>query len=289
MKKLNDVYQIDAFTEFPFNGNPAGVVYSDELSIEEMQLIAKEINVSETAFISKSKEADFNLKWFTPTVEVKLCGHATIASMHYLVQTGLIGNNSSVTFNTLSGILKCSAVNGIYSLNLPVPKLSIFEGDKREIISAFGSDKIINAEKFPFILDDGGYLYIYISTLNELMSLKPDYKMLFDLSSARKGYDAFTLFTTETIEKGNDAHLRFFAPYYGINEDPVTGSANGPLLLVLRHLGLIKEDTEGKTYSFEQGDFSGRKGRVGVSFSPSRNELTISGRAVSVFRGEITF
>ena len=289
MKKLDDVFQIDAFTDLPFSGNPAGVVYSEDLTTEEMQLISREINVSETAFISKSKQADYNLRWFTPTVEVKLCGHATIASVHYLVQKGLIGTNSSLTFNTLSGILKCSAINGIYSLNLPVPKLSIFKGDKKEIISALNNDKIINTEKFPFIIDDGGYLYIYVSTLKELKDLEPDYKMLFDLSSARKGFDAFTLFTTETFEKGNDAHLRFFAPYYGINEDPVTGSANGPLLLALRHLGLTEEDTEGKTYSFEQGDLLGRKGRINVSFSPSRIELTISGRAVTVFRGEITF
>ena len=105
MKKLNDVYQIDAFTDLPFNGNPAGVVYSDDLNKAEMQLIAREINVSETAFISKSREADFNLRWFTPSVEVKLCGHATIASLHYLVQKGLIKNNSTLTFNTLSGIV----------------------------------------------------------------------------------------------------------------------------------------------------------------------------------------
>ena len=121
------------------------------------------------------------------------------------------------------------------------------------------------------------------------MNLKPDYKALMDLSSARKGYDAFTLFTTETIEKENHAHLRFFAPYYGIDEDPVTGSANGPLLLVLRHLGLIEENTEGKTYTFEQGDVLGRKGRINVSFSPSKNELSISGKAVTVFKGELTF
>jgi trans-2,3-dihydro-3-hydroxyanthranilate isomerase len=289
MKKLNDVYQIDAFTDLPFNGNPAGVVYSDDLNKTEMQLIAREINVSETAFISKSKEADFNLRWFTPSVEVKLCGHATIASLHYLVQKGLIKNNSTLTFNTLSGILKCSVVNGIYSLILPVPKLSILEGDKKEIISALGGEKIINTEKFPFIIDDGGYLYIYVSTLKELMNLKPDFKMLLDLSSSGKGYDAFTMFTLKTVEKGNDAHLRFFAPYYGINEDPVTGSANGPLLLVLRHLGLIEENTEGKTYIFEQGDIVGRKGRINVSYSPSKNELTISGRAVTVFKGEIIF
>lgn len=289
MKKLYEVYQIDAFTDLPFNGNPAGVVYSEELSIEEMQLIAKEINVSETAFISKSREADFNLKWFTPTVEVKLCGHATIASLHYLYQRELIKNNSIVTFNTLSGILKGSVENGIYSLNLPMPKLSVFKGNKEEIINALSSDKIVNTEKFPFIIDDGGYLYIYVSTLKELMSLKPDYKMLLDLSSSNKGYDAFTLFTTETLEKGNHAHLRFFAPYYGINEDPVTGSANGPLLLVLRYLGLIEENIEGKIFTFEQGDVLGRKGRINVSYSNLKNELTISGKAVTVLKGEIVF
>jgi len=289
MKKLDDVYQIDAFTDSPFNGNPAGVVYSDELNKEEMQLIAREINVSETAFISKSQEADFNLRWFTPSVEVKLCGHATIASLHFLVQKGLLKNNSKVSFNTLSGILICSAVNGLYSLQLPVPKLSQFKGNKEEITSALGVEKIINTEKFPFIIDDGGYLYIYISTLNELINIKPDYKALLDLSSSRKGFDAFTLFTLETVEKGNNAHLRFFAPYYGINEDPVTGSANGPLLLVLRHLGLIEENTEGKTYTFEQGDIMGRKGRINVSYSTSKNELIVAGKAVTVFKGEMTF
>mgnify|MGYP005839563387 CR=1 FL=1 len=121
------------------------------------------------------------------------------------------------------------------------------------------------------------------------MNIKPNFRELLDLSMVRKGYDAFTLFTTETIEKENHAHLRFLAPYYGIDEDPVTGSANGPLLLVLRKLGLIEENTEGKTYTFEQGDVLGRKGRVNVSYSPSKNELTISGKAVTVFKGELSF
>ena len=289
MKKLIDVCQIDAFTDEPFQGNSAGVVYSDGLTKEEMQLIAREFNVSETAFISKSTEADFNLQWFTPTVEVKLCGHATIASIHYLRQMDIIPDNSSVTFNTLSGILKGTTKNGIHSLGLPVPELKIFEENKEEIIKALNAGKAIDQEKFPFILDDGGYLYIHISSLSELMNLKPDYKSLFDLSSARKGYDAFTLFTTETIEKENHAHLRFFAPFYGIDEDPVTGSANGPLLLVLKRLGLIEENTEGKTYTFEQGDVLERKGRINVSYSSSKNELRISGKAVTVFKGELNF
>jgi PhzF family phenazine biosynthesis protein len=289
MKKLTDVYQIDAFTDKPFKGNPAGVVYSNELTSDEMQLIAREFNLSETAFISSSNEADFNLRWFTPKVEVKLCGHATIASIHYLLHQGKIKNNSSFTVNTLSGILKCSVNDAIYSLTIPVPNLKFFEKNKEEIIKAFNGEKAINPEKFPFILDDGGYLYIYISSLKELMSIKPDFKKLMDLSIARKGFDAFTLFTTETIEKNNHAHLRFFTPYYGIDEDPVTGSANGPLLLVLRLLGLIEENTEGKSYTFEQGDVLGRRGRINVSYSPSKNELVISGKAVTTFKGELFF
>lgn len=289
MKKLIDVCQIDAFTDEPFRGNPAGVVYSNELTTDEMQLIAREFNVSETAFISKSSEADFNLRWFTPTVEVKLCGHATIASIHYLLQQDIIQENSSITFKTLSGMLKSSSKNGIHSLSIPIPELKVFEGNKDEIIKGLNSEKVINAEKFPFILDEGGYLYISVSSLTDLMKIKPNFRELLDLSNARKGYDAFTLFTTETIEKSNDAHLRFFTPYYGIDEDPVTGSANGPLLLVLRKLGLIDEDTEGKTFTFEQGDVLNRKGRVIVSYSPSKKELTISGKAVTIFKGKIFF
>jgi PhzF family phenazine biosynthesis protein len=289
MKKLINVCQIDAFTNEPFRGNPAGVVYSDELSKGEMQLIAREFNVSETAFISKSDKADFNLRWFTPTVEVKLCGHATVASIHYLLQQGIIQENSSLTFSTLSGILKCSTKNGIHSLSIPIPELKIFEGNKEEIINALDGGKVINPEKFPFILDNGGYLYIHVSSASDLMNIKPNFRELFNLSFARKGYDAFTLFTTETIEKDNHAHLRFFAPYYGIDEDPVTGSANGPLLLVLRKLGLVQLNTEGKIYTFEQGDVIGREGRINVSYSPSKNELTISGKAVTVFKGDLTF
>lgn len=81
MKKKFEIFQIDAFTKLPFKGNAAGVTFGDGLSSKEKQLIAREMNLSETAFISKSKIADHNLQWFTPTSEVKICGHATIASL----------------------------------------------------------------------------------------------------------------------------------------------------------------------------------------------------------------
>ena len=95
-------------------------------------------------------EADFNLRWFTPTVEVKLCGHATIASIHYLRQFGIIEDNSYLSFKTLSGILKCRTQNGIHSLTLPVPELKIFEGNKDEIIKALNGEKDYQSRKIPF-------------------------------------------------------------------------------------------------------------------------------------------
>jgi len=129
---------------------------------------------------------------------------------------------------------------------------------------------------------------ICIKSLKELGKIKPDFGLLRKLTGRKSFFEAVTVFTTETFEPGNTVHLRFFAPYFGIDEDPVTGSANGPLLLVLRYLDLIDKKTNGKTFTFEQGDFIGRKGRVYVSYSDSGNLLTISGKAVTVFRGEMS-
>lgn len=289
MKKLPDVWQIDAFTSEPFQGNPAGVVYSNELSDEEMQFIAREMNVSETAFISKSNKADFKLRWFTPAVEVKLCGHATIAAMHYLLERRAVINPDKVTFETLSGILSCKTENDFYFLTLPVPKLEAFNGNKNEILKLLSIDVNTYADEFPFILTDKSYLFIHLNTLKDLSRLKPDFKSLKILTEEKKEFEAVTVYTKETFEPGSTAHLRFFAPRFGIDEDPVTGSANGPLLLVLKETGLIDKNTEGRSYTFEQGDFIGRKGRVNVTYSGFEKSLTISGKAVTVFKGEIVF
>ena len=96
-----------------------------------------------------------------------------------------------------------------------------------------------------------------------------------------------TVYSMETLESENHAHLRFFAPYYGIDEDPVTGSANGPLLLALQKVGLIKPGDDEKIYKFEQGDFVGKPGRINVTYSSAKNKLVISGNAVTMMKGEI--
>ena len=133
MAKEIEIFQIDAFTTEPFRGNPAAVTFSKDLREVEKQLIAKEMNLSETAFISESKIADYKLQWFTPTKEVNLCGHATIASLHVLFEKEMISENQNISFETLSGIINCAYKSGKYFMQIPTPQLNEFDGCKEEI------------------------------------------------------------------------------------------------------------------------------------------------------------
>ena len=288
MAKEIDIYQIDAFSTEAFKGNPAGVTFSNLLTENEKQLIAKEMNLSETAFISTSDKAAYKLQWFTPAKEVKLCGHATIASLHYLFEKGLVTENQNVTFETLSGIINCSVENEKYFMQIPIPQLNEFAGCKEEILSALSIDRIYVSD-LPFIILDNGYLFICVNSIKALWDLKPDFKALNNLSRTKKEFFDIAVFTTETIEKDSAAHIRFFAPYDGIDEDPVTGSACGPLLLVLIKLSLIKNYKDDLILQIEQGDVLNRNGRVGVKFNSVKNELIISGQAKTVIKGKLSF
>jgi PhzF family phenazine biosynthesis protein len=282
------IYQVDAFTNTPFSGNPAGVTFGNFLSEGQKQLIAREMNLSETAFLSESDKADYRLQWFTPAAEVQLCGHATISAIHILNELNLV-KNSAVTFDTLSGILKCGIADGKYYMQIPYFKTEEFSGDKKEILKALGAPESDVDKNIPFILLENGYLYIYVKTYSALQKLNPDFKALKKISADKKEFFDITVFSLETVDKDNFAHLRFFAPYYGIDEDPVTGSANGPLMLVLEKLGFLKDFNlnEEITLTFEQGDIINRKGRVAVSYNPKEKSLRISGSAVTVIKGEI--
>jgi PhzF family phenazine biosynthesis protein len=286
-KKIN-ICQVDAFTNSPFGGNPAGVTFGDGLTKEEMQLIAREMNVAETAFLSKSAKADYKLQWFTPVTEVELCGHATIASLHFLFENGLIKNNSEINFDTLSGILKCRVEDGKCFMQIPVYKTEEYNDNKEETLAALGLTLGDIDNSVPFIMMEHRYLYIYVKKLSLLKDIKPNFKDLLKIQN-KYNIGGHVIFTRETYDKESFAHSRFFAPFYGIDEDPVTGSANGPLMLVLNKLGFIKNGGEDISLTFEQGDIIGRRGRVGVKYSPSTNELYISGNAVTVLKGEMAF
>lgn len=286
MKRKYNIFQIDAFTRSPFQGNPAAVTFGLDLTDEEMQLIAREMNLSETAFITTSDKADYRLRWFTPAKEVKLCGHATIASLHYLSELGKIVDRPRITFETLSGVLTCPVNKDEYQMQIPVMNMEEFEGEHDDIIAALGAERGNISSQHPFILLENGYLYVYIESLSALKELRPDYNLMLDLSR-KYGFTAINAFSLETYDKDSFAHSRFFAPFFGINEDPVTGSANGPLMLVLIKLGFIKDDNSTITKTFEQGDIIERRGRIKVTYTPLSHELYIGGTAVTVFRGEL--
>ncbi|MCH8325115.1 MAG: PhzF family phenazine biosynthesis protein [Bacteroidetes bacterium] len=289
MESKIEIYQIDAFTNKPFCGNSAGVTFGNGLTDEIKQNIAKEMNVAETAFLSESDKADFHLQWFTPTVEVELCGHATIASLHFLKEHSRLKNGETITFDTRSGILKCKMENDKYLMQIPLYSMQNYDGETKDIFSALGITEDNLAENIPMVLLENTNLYICINSLEELKNISPNFKELIKISEQNKKISGFALFTLQTIEANNFAHSRYFVPYWGIDEDPVTGSVNGPLLMVLKYLNLVTDEQMTKGLVFEQGDFMERSGRVGVIFFPKENELYILGDAVTVLKGEMTF
>ncbi len=289
MVKTHNIFQIDAFTENSFEGNSAGVMFAEDFSSELMQKIAREMNVAETAFLSSSEKADYKLRWFTPAVEVQLCGHATIASLHFLFENGRLTDNSSVKFETQSGILTCGIRKGWYYMQIPIYKIEEYSGCKAEVIEAVGAERNSVPDETPFIILDNGNLYFRVDGLKTLQSLKPDFKKLKKLTEDKHEFEGVVVYSLETLEDSSFAHSRYFVPYYGIDEDPVTGSTNGPMLMVLRELGLVDNEAEDLSLVFEQGDTIGRKGRVKVSYKKSTDELYISGKAVTVLKGEFTF
>ncbi len=283
------IFQIDAFTEKPFEGNSAGVMFAENFSSVQMQKIAREMNLAETAFLSPSRKAGYKLRWFTPAVEVDLCGHATIASLHFLYENNILNEDSSITFETKSGVLNCGIKEGFYFMQIPLYKMEEFSGCQEEILDAIGAERTSVIDNTPFILLENGNLYFRVDGLETLRNLKPDFKALKKLTEDKHEFEGVVVYTLETFDESSFAHSRYFVPYYGIDEDPVTGSTNGPMMMVFERLGLIETDAEEITLIFEQGDIMGRRGRVKVSYSKKLRELYISGKAVTVLKGEITF
>ncbi len=208
-----DIYKADAFAEQAFSGNPAAVVPLEKwLPDDLMQNIAKENNLSETAFFIPDKNG-FHIRWFTPAAEVQLCGHATLATAHILFNH-LHYNQQSIHFNSLSGILKVKKENEILILDFPaspVNEITIPEN----IRTAFNIEPLKCYEGREDIM-------LVFKDENDILNLVPDFAKI--LASKIRG-----IIATAASNK-YDFVSRFFAPAFGINEDPVTGSAHTMLI-----------------------------------------------------------
>jgi len=290
--------QVDAFTLVPLTGNPAGVVMkADGLTPQQMQVIAREMAVPETAFIlpASTPSADLRIRWFTPTVEVPLCGHATIASFHALAEDGMYGMKDLGTYSfnleTKSGILPITVDKnreGITVLfGLLVPEFVRAGQFKLDIMRILNISLEEFENRMPIVMEH--YLYVPIRRLHTLFSMKPNFFAMSQFLSNRN-LIGLCVFTTETVDRGSAVHSRFFAPTVGINEDPVTGSANGPLGVYLFDRGEVEPVGDTVTLTGEQGDAIGRKGRVLIQLKVQGSRVLsvqIGGSAVTVLEGEM--
>jgi PhzF family phenazine biosynthesis protein len=295
------IKHINAFTPKPFLGNPAAVVTNAEgLTAKQMQLIARELNLSETAFVLRATRlgADLRLRWFTPTVEVSFCGHATVASFHALAEEGRFGTrrpgNYSFRLETRSGIVpvsvqKFSATKAWIQVQLPPFSFSPYKGPLAGIVEALQVKQTELHPRLPVQIDSRRMVYIPFTRLKSLFEMKPNFDRLRKIGEGDQ-LQGVCVFTTETVERRSTFHSRFFAPNFGIDEDPVTGSSNGPLGAYCYLQGLITPARGKCVATGEQGDVLGRKGRVSVEIELDKESIEavrIAGEAVTVFEAPL--
>jgi PhzF family phenazine biosynthesis protein len=258
------VVQVDAFADRPFAGNPAAVVVLERPGDERwMQNVALEMNLSETAFLVRRKDGDFDLRWFTPAVEVDLCGHATLASAHVLWEDGHLERNARARFHTRSGILTADLRDGTILLDFPAtPEQATQPPDG--LIQALGVEaSYVGKNAFDYLVE--------VDSEAVVRATKPDFGALGAVRA--RGI----IVTARASTAGFDFVSRFFAPAAGINEDPVTGSAHTTL-------GPFWASRLGKT-SFVAHQASARGGTVRVDVKGDR--VLLGGQAVTVLRGEL--
>lgn len=295
-----NLYQIDSFTKKKLLGNPAGVVTNaDGLTEDEMQKIARELNNSETAFIFSSTNDmyDVQVRFFTPQNEVPICGHATIAA-HYARAIEKCLDTTRVYQKTGAGILPVDIVreNDDYKIIMTQGEISfgnVISGEPLDqILLALGLEPNDLIKECPVCVASTGHskVMIGIKNIDLLHSLHPNMEMLSNVSTTIgcNGYYVFTLHPEEEIM----VHGRMFAPAIGINEDPVTGNANGPLGAYIVHFGLHREK-EAKEFTFTamQGEAIKRTGTMDVKVRIENGEpaeVKIVGNAIIAFSTTLT-
>jgi PhzF family phenazine biosynthesis protein len=257
------IYQVDAFTSQPFHGNPAGVCILPKPTSESwMQSVAKEMNLSETAFLVREEDG-FQLRWFTPAVEVKLCGHATLASAHILWETGTLASGEQARFHTLSGLLTADQRGDWIELDFPA-KIEEPAEPLEELAAALGANPTyVGKNVFDYLVE--------IESEEIVRSLEPDFALLKKLPV--RG----VIVTARSSSDNYDFVSRFFAPAVGVNEDPVTGSAHTCLTPYW-----AKKLGKDEMMAYQASE---RGGVLRVCLKGDR--VLISGQAVTVLVGEL--
>jgi PhzF family phenazine biosynthesis protein len=258
-----EIYQVDAFTEKPFSGNPAGVCIMEvPLDGQLMQNIAMEMNVSETAFLVREGQG-YQLRWFTPTVEVELCGHATLGSAHALWESGTLKPTEIAVFNTKSGLLYATRKSDLIELDFPAKPETQSEAPPGLLEALKINASYIGKSAFDYL--------VLAESEEAVRNLRPDFGMLKNVQA--RG----VIVTSRSSSDAYDFVSRFFAPVCGVDEDPVTGSAHCTLATFwYKHL---------KKNEFTAYQASRRGGVIHVRLAHGR--VYLAGNAVTVLKGAL--
>ena len=205
-------WQVDAFTDHAFGGNPAAVCWLDqEAETPWMQAVAAEMNLSETAFVRRLPDG-LELRWFTPTIEVDLCGHATLATARAIWSEGLMPKDQPIHFQTRSGTLTCRLNGDLIELDFPATPPTEIPASQ-QLIDALGVTPLyVGRSKF--------YQLAVVDSPRTVRALKPDFRKLAEVATLG------VIVTAASTELPYDFESRFFAPRMGVDEDPVCGSAH---------------------------------------------------------------
>jgi PhzF family phenazine biosynthesis protein len=262
---------VDAFTSSPFAGNPAAICFLDEPREPSwMQAVAAEMNLSETAFLVPAASGDptdpWSLRWFSPSIEIDLCGHATLASAHALWETGRLPHDGRARFDTRSGELRAARKGDLIELDFPASPLTpVAEPDATAVRAAIGVDAHhpVSRTKFDY--------FVELADEGAVLAYEPD--IVAFRSIAARG----VIVTAAAERAGADFVSRFFAPGAGVDEDPVTGSA---------HCALAPFWAErfGRT-ELTGYQASARGGTVRVRVAGDR--VMLGGHAVTIVRGDL--
>ena len=257
------IYQVDAFADQPFAGNPAAVcLLTEPLEDSLMQQIAEEMNLSETAFLLKEGDG-YSLRWFTPAIEVDLCGHATLASAHVLWSTGLLGEDQPAHFYSRSGLLKAQLQNNGIELDFPAQPPQP---------TAAPEPLLASLDISPIYVGYNSADYLIVVYNQEIVEkLDPDFRLMGKVET--RG----VIVSARARDEGLDFVSRFFGPAAGIDEDPVTGSAHcclGPYWA---------KELNKTTLSARQ--ISARGGNIQVLVANDRVFLT--GKAITMLEGKL--
>ncbi len=258
------IYQVDAFTAEPFAGNPAGVcILSAQAPDAWMKNVAREMNLSETAFLLAEGDG-YRLRWFTPKVEMDLCGHATLGSAHILWETGRLPLREDARFFTRSGLLTAHRDGDWICLDFPA-------APARPVPEPPGLSRALGIGARQIAMTDLEYVVFEVETEAQVRAVSPDFGLLKEVPMHG------AIVTSRADTAGFDFVSRFFAPRLGVNEDPVTGSSHCAL-------GPYWGTKLGKTGMLAY-QASERGGVMQVALNGSR--VLLSGQAVTTIHGEL--